>query len=215
MDSAFRVFLVDDHQILREGLRARLDREDDIEVVGEAGTAAEAYDGIAETKPDLAILDIQMPGEPGTDLAKRIRARWPNIKVMMLSGYDFDQYVRQLVRIGVNGYLLKDSTQEELVAAVRQIARGGTVMRPEIMSKFMKAASAPGNTRDDALWELTTREIETLQLLYAGLRNSEIALRLSISKRTVEVHVRHILEKLGAQSRTEAVKIAREQGIVG
>jgi DNA-binding NarL/FixJ family response regulator len=83
------------------------------------------------------------------------------------------------------------------------------------MSKFMKAASAPGNTRDDALWELTTREIETLQLLYAGLRNSEIALRLSISKRTVEVHVRHILEKLGAQSRTEAVKIAREQGIVG
>ncbi len=214
MGLPLRVFVVDDHQMFREGVRFRLEQEDDIEVVGEAASAMEALDLIEEREPTIMILDIRLPDLSGIELTRKIRARWPEMKILILSGYDFDQYVRALARLGVDGYLLKDSPQESLVAALRDIANGGVVLPPSIASKVMKGYSSSVTGRDTDVWELTIRELDVLELLFLGLRNAEIANRLSISIRTVEVHVRNVMSKLGAQSRTDAVRIALDKGYI-
>jgi DNA-binding NarL/FixJ family response regulator len=209
------VVIVDDHQMFREGIRSRIERESDMTVVGEAGTAEDAFDLVEQTKPTVMILDIRLPNMSGLEAARRLRNRHPSLSILLLTGYDFDQYVRAAARARIQGYLLKDSPQEELVEAVREIARGGTVLSPNVVSKVIEnLAEVSEAGRPKRISELTVREIEILEMLYQGMRNAAIGDRLEISTRTVEAHVGNVISKLGAENRTEAVQIALENRII-
>ena len=215
MSKPLRVVIVDDHQMFREGIRTRLDREEDFQVVGEASSAEAALEIIGQTSPDLAIIDIRLPDMSGIQLTRLLRRQRPDLKVLILSGYDFDQYVRAAIRAGINGYILKDSPQEKLVEALREISVGGAVLPPGIASKVMRSYAADSRlVRGNRADELTLREIDILELIHQGFRNAEIGRRLSISPRTVEAHVGNIISKLGADSRTDAVRIALEKNLI-
>jgi len=215
MNPPIKVLIVDDHRMFREGIRSRLARHSRFKVVGEAAGAEEALKLLEQVAPSIVILDIRMQGPSGIDLARRLRRDRPEIKILVLSGYDFDQYVRAFARIGIHGYLLKDSPQEGLIEALDEIARGGVVLPPRIASKVMRSyASDSVNESRNARWDLTVREIEVLECLHEGLRNADIASRLDISPRTVETHVSSIISKLGARSRTEAVRKALQGSLI-
>lgn len=210
-----RILIVDDHQMFREGIRRRLEQEPDISVVGEAASAEEAVAKVQQTNPTIVLLDIRLPNVSGIELARRLRQQWPDLKILVLTGYDFDQYVRAVARVGVSGYLLKTAPQEALVQAIREIAAGGAVLPPAIASKVLQHFSASSShVRSGILGELTLREIEVLELMHQGIRNANIAKRLSISPRTVEAHASSVISKLGARSRTEAIRIALEKGLI-
>jgi len=215
MSKSVKVLIVDDQQMFREGIRHRLAQEADISVLGEAASGEEALAMISRTKPDVIILDIRLPNMSGIEVARQVRQQWPDIKILVLSGYDFDQYVRAAARVGIDGYVLKDAPQDVLVKALREILAGGVVLAPQIASKVMKDyrdMPAPGKPR--LVEDLTIREIEVLELMSEGLRNADIAERLSISVRTVEAHSSNIMSKLGTESRTEAVRVAEEKGLL-
>ena len=215
MNASIRVLIVDDQRMFRDGIRSRIENEPGIEVVGEAASAEETMTEIRKQRPDIVTLDIRLRDVSGIEVARQIRQEWPDLKILVLTGYDFDQYVRASARAGIDGYLLKDAPQEDLIEALRQIAQGGAVLPPDIASKVMKTYSeAPVAGRERRTEEVTVREIEVLELLFQGLRNTEIGERLSISARTVEAHIRSIFGKLGAQSRTEAVRIAVEMNLI-
>lgn len=214
MGPVLRILIVDDHRMFREGIRSRLSKEADIEVVGEAGSAEEALAVAQEANPSIVILDVRLPDMSGIELIRLLRGRRPELKILVLTGYDFDQYVRAAAREGIEGYLLKDAPQEALVQALRDIASGGAVLPPGIASKVMRNYASSASVTRRRLSELTLKEIEIVELIYQGLRNVEIARRLSISVRTVEAHVGSIMTKLEAQSRTEAAYIAVEKGLI-
>ena len=215
MPLPLRVVIIDDHQMFREGIRDRLLQERDITVVGEASSSDEAMTVIEAASPTVVILDIRLAGESGIELARGFRQRWPELRILILSGYDFEQYVRAAVRVGIDGYLLKDAPRDALVEALREIAMGGAVLPPSIASKVIRSYAASPSSRDD--WtpgDLTIREIDILELMHQGLRNQEIARRLSISIRTVESHVSAVLAKLGTQTRTQAVRVGVEKNLI-
>ncbi len=215
MPLPLRIVLVDDHQMFREGIRDRLQQEPEITVVGEASSADETMTVIEATSPTVVILDIRLAGASGIELARSVRQRWPELRILILSGYDFDQYVRAAARVGIDGYLLKDAPRDTLVEALREIAMGGAFLPPTIASKVMRTYAAATSSGD--VWmpgDLTLREIDILELMHQGLRNQEIARRLSISIRTVESHVSAVLAKLGAQTRTQAVRIGVEKNFI-
>jgi len=215
MNSPVKILIVDDHRMFREGIRSRLARHTRFRVIGEAANADEAIKFMQQAAPSIVILDIRMPGPSGIDLARRLRREWPDVKILVLSGYDFDQYVRAFARIGIHGYLLKDCPQEALVEALDEIARGGVVLPPRIASKVMRSyASDSANEGRSPRWDLTVREIEILESVHEGLRNADIASRLDISTRTVETHVSSIISKLGARSRTDAVRKAVQERLI-
>ncbi|HYV19757.1 MAG TPA: response regulator transcription factor [Verrucomicrobiae bacterium] len=213
MSQATRILIVDDHRMFREGIRTRLARHPRFRVVGEASNAEEALTIMRDETPGIVVLDIRMPHVSGIELARRLRTDWPDVKILVLSGYDFDQYVRALARIGIHGYLLKDSPQEALVDALDQIASGGVVLPPKIASKVMRTYSSAAS-RGEGLFDLTVREIEILECLHEGMRNAAIASEFDLSIRTVETHVSSIMSKLDARSRTEAVRKALESGLI-
>jgi two-component system nitrate/nitrite response regulator NarL len=208
-----RILIVDDHRMFREGIRTRLAQHPRFQVVGEAANAEEALAVMRDANPAIVVLDIRMPSVSGIELARRLRADWPEVKILVLSGYDFDQYVRALARIGIHGYLLKDSPQEALVEALDQIAAGGVVLPPGIASKVMRTCSTPAG-RGEGLCDLTVREIEILECLHEGMRNADIATNFDLSTRTVETHVSSVMSKLAARSRTEAVRKALDAGFI-
>jgi len=215
MTSPVKILIVDDHRMFREGIRSLLARHTRFRVIGEAANTNEAIKFMQQAAPSIVILDIRMPGHSGIDLARRLRREWPDVKILVLSGYDFDQYVRAFARIGIHGYLLKDCPQETLVEALDEIARGGVVLPPRIASKVMRSyASDSANEGRNRRWDLTVREIEILESVHEGLRNADIASRLDISTRTVETHVSSIISKLGARSRAEAVRRAVQEGLI-
>lgn len=215
MNPPIKVLIVDDHLMFREGIRSRLARHSRFKVIGEAASAEEAIKIMQQVVPSIVILDIRMEGRSGIDLARQLRREWPEVKILVLSGYDFDQYVRALARIGIHGYLLKDRPQKDLIEALDEIARGGVVLPPRIASKIMRSyASDSVSENRSPRWDLTVREIEVLESLHEGLRNAEIASRLNISPRTVETHVSSIISKLGARSRTEAVRRAIQESLI-
>jgi DNA-binding NarL/FixJ family response regulator len=212
MEQPIRVFIVDDQQMFREGVRRRLEQEPDICIIGEAASGKEALAQVQKTNPTIVILDIRLPDISGIEVARRIRDQWPELKILMLSGYDLDQYISAAARVGIQGYLLKDAPQDSLVQAIRDIMAGGAVLPPRVASKVMHHYAT--NVRSDIPGELTMRELDVLELMHQGLRNQEIAEHLSLSTRTIEVHVGNIIEKLGADSRTEAVRIAIEKDMI-
>lgn len=203
-DGAIRVVLVDDHPMLREGTATLLTAQADIAVVGQTGRGTEAVALVGERRPDVLVLDLHLPDLSGVEVTRRVRAAHPAVAILILSNYEDPGYVRALLQLGVRGYLGKTAGGEEIVAAVRGVARGGAT----VLSDAARAALGAGGV------DLSARETEVLKLIAAGQRNAEIAAALFIAESTVEYHVRHVLAKLGARSRTEALRLAWQQGLL-
>jgi DNA-binding NarL/FixJ family response regulator len=204
-----RILLADDHPVVRDGLAAMLATQPDFEVVGEAGTGAEAVAEAARLRPDVVLMDLEMPAFDGIEATRRLRAADPAVQVVVLTAFDTDDRIVGALQAGAQGYLLKGAPRAEIFAAIRTVSAGGALLQPVIASKLLRQVRAAEHP--DAL---TAREREVLDLVAAGLANREIAARLSISERTVKFHVSSLLSKLGAKNRTLAVRLARERGLV-
>lgn len=197
MTAPIRVIIADDHALVREGLRHVLDAEPGFRVVAEASNGAEAERLVAERPPDVLLMDITMPGDNGLKTAERIRAAHPEVRVIMLSMHDNAEYVREGMRIGTHGYMLKDSAGDELRAAVRAVHAGGTFFSAAVVSRLSaQQDSTPRAAPDVLLAQLTPRERDVLFGIVDGHTNKDIAAKLGISRRTVEAHRESLMRKL-------------------
>ena len=217
MADLVRVLLVDDQKLMREGLRILLELEPNLEVAGEAADGQAAIESYSALQPDVVLMDIRMPGMDGVEATWRLRERWPQARVIILTTFDDDEYVFEGLRAGALGYLLKDVSGQELAEAVRTVAAGGALVEPSVARKVLAEFSRlapPARSAGEGLPEpLTQREREVLQLLARGLRNREIAERLTLAEGTVKNHVTNILQKLGVRDRTQAAVRARDLGM--
>jgi DNA-binding NarL/FixJ family response regulator len=204
------VLLADDHPIVRTGIRQLLEGSDDIQVIAEARDGEEAQTLIQKHKPDVAVLDIQMPKASGIEATRWVRAHMPEVGVLILTAYNDDPYVMAVLQAGANGYVLKTCQADELIQAVRDVHEGKSALDASIMHKLM--SSIFKGTDKNAVEALTDRELDVLRLAAKGYTNKAIGLQLSISDRTVQGHLAHIFAKLQANSRTEAVMRAVSLG---
>lgn len=209
-----RVLIADDHALVREGLRYVLDADPLIEVVAEASNGRVAVELALEYRPDVVVLDITMPEETGLKAAARVRELLPAAKVLLLSMHDQGEYVREGVRIGTHGYLLKDSAGEELRAAIRAVHAGGTFFSPAVVRRLAVAEAVPEHSPALQLELLTPRERDVLGGVARGLTNKAIAAELGISRRTVEAHRESLMRKLQIHSVAGLTRFALEAGIV-
>ncbi len=209
-----RILIADDHAVVREGTRHILEQEQDLEVVAEAADGGEAVELATELKPDVAIIDIAMPHVDGIEATRRIKELCPGIGVLILSAYDDDQFVFNLLEAGAAGYLLKDVHGRELVDAVRAVHAGESVLHPSIARKVLNrfVSRTEKIKRREPLETLSQREKEILRLATRGLSNKDIAEQLFLSVRTVQGHLTHIFNKLQVGSRTEAVVRGLKEG---
>ena len=212
--SKAKLLLVDDHVVVRQGLKALFANEPDVEIVGEAGNGREALSCIPELQPDVILMDISMPGLNGIEATRQIRQTHPDVKVVVLSMHANEEYVFQVLRAGASGYVLKQSDSMEVLNAIRAALSGGSFLSPPIsrtvIDDYVRRAEARGQGSDLEL--LTSRQREVLQLLAEGLSNQEIAKQLSISIKTVETHRSNMMNKLGVSSKTELIKYALRKG---
>jgi len=211
-----KILIADDHAVVREGTRQILEREPDLDVIAEAADGEEAVRKAGSSRPDVAIIDIAMPGVDGIEATKQIKALYPAIAVLILTAYDDDQFVFGLLEAGAAGYLMKSVRGKELIDAVRQVYAGESVLHPAIARKVLnRFVPALGKTSGKKQSEvLSERETEVLRLATRGLSNQEIANELFLSLRTVQAHLGHIFNKLQVSSRTEAVVRALKEGWV-
>jgi DNA-binding NarL/FixJ family response regulator len=200
-----RVFSVDDHPLLREGIAALVNNQPDMVLVGEAATGGEAIQQFKEHEPDVTLLDLRLPDMSGIDVLIAIRSEFPEARLVMLTTFEGDVEVQRALQAGARGYLLKNMPPSELLEVIRQVHAGKKRIPPEIASQLLEHMSDEG---------LTEREVEVLREVADGNRNREIAERLFISEETVKVHIKHIMEKLGAADRTQAVAIGVRRGII-
>jgi two-component system response regulator NreC len=207
-----KVVLVDDHAVVRSGLRLLLDAQDDMEVVGEAGTAKDAIFRARALKPDVILLDVVMPGESGIEVLPKLLKESPETNVLVLSMQDDPSYVREAFAAGARGYVLKEAVDEEVVSAVREIASGGRYVHPALGARMI-AAEVEERAAAEAD-PLSDREREILRLLALGHTNQEIGQRLYISVRTAESHRAHIMQKLRLSTRAELVRYALLHGLL-
>ena len=208
-----RILVVDDHAVVRSGLKLLLAAEADLEVVGEAGTAREAVFEVRAQRPDVVLLDVVMPGESGIEAVPKLLHESPETKVLVLSMQDDPNYVREAFSAGASGYVLKEAADAEVVDAIRQVAGGGRYVHP-VLGARMVAADAEAKAAA-AADPLSDREREVLKLLALGHTNQEIAKLLFISVRTAETHRAHIMRKLGLETRAALVRYAIEHGLLG
>jgi two-component system, NarL family, response regulator LiaR len=218
--SPIRVAIADDHAVVRQGLRTFLELQDDIAVVGEAADGAEAVELVARTEPDVVLLDLVMPRLDGIEAIRRIRARCPATRILVLTSFADDHTVLPAVRAGAAGYLLKDVQPPELVAAIRTIHAGEALLAPAVATMLVEQLAAEDGANGASPAEpsgphLTPRELEVLAELARGRANKAIAFELGVSERTVKTHVSNILGKLGFSDRTQAAVYAVEHGLVG
>lgn len=213
-EGTIRIMIVDDHAVVQEGTRLLLDMQPGIEVVAVAENGEEALAQLElETDTNLVLMDVAMPLMDGLEATRRIRAMRPDLPVLILSAYDFDQYVFALIEAGAAGYLLKDIRGDQLVDAIRAVARGESVLHPVIARKVMRRFGGPGSGDTDATVEaLSERELDVLRLAAMGLGNDAIAIRLEVSARTVQTHLSNVFSKMGVSSRTQAVIEALRRG---
>lgn len=200
-----RVLIVDDHAVVREGLAVIIDRQSDLEVGGQAGSGERAIELFAKLHPDVTLMDIRMPGMDGVEATRQLRQINPAARVLVLTTYDGDEYIHRAIEAGAAGYLLKNASREELLQAIRTVHAGRRYFPSQVASRLVEFGPR---------CDLTTREIEVLQLIANGLSNKEIGRDLGISEGTVKGHVSSILVKLGASDRTGALAAALKRGIV-
>ena len=206
-----RVLIVDDHEMLRRGLRFFLRRFDDLECVGEAASGGEAIDLCAQVQPDVILMDMVMPGLTGDEATRQIVEHWPEIKVIMLTGFRDKESVVRALQAGAIGYLLKGTSADALANAIREAHLGHATLAQEATDMLIQSTRHRTSPRD---YGLTDRENEVLGLLTQGLANAEIAARLVVSVATVKFHVRGILSKLRVSNRTEAAALALNEGLI-
>jgi len=209
-----RVFIADDHVLVRSGLRLFLQAFDDLELVGEAGSGEEAVRLCAQTEPDVVLMDLMMPGIGGVAAAQAIRKQCPQARVIALTNFQDGEMVQQALRAGVTSYLLKNVTADELARAIRATRKGHSTLAPEVTQALIDAATQSAASPAEVQVRLTRREQEVLAWMVTGMSNPEIAERLFLSPVTVKFHVSNILSKLGCASRTEAVAMAVGRGLV-
>lgn len=205
-----RVLVVDDHTLVRRGTREILERRSEVEVVGEAASGEQGVELAGQLNPDVVLMDLGMPGMGGVEATRRIKQRWPQINVLVLTVHDDDQYLFEAIRAGASGYLLKDVREQELIDAVVAVGAGGAVLQPELTRKLVAGLrlGEGHHEQQPPIGPLTDRELEVLRLVAGGRSNREVSESLGVSVRTVETHLRHVYRKLGVSSRTEAAVAA-------
>lgn len=208
MSDVIRLLIVDDHPVVRDGLRGMLAGEQDLEVVGEASDGAEALELVAQLRPNVVLMDLRMPRMGGAAAIQALAERGTDANVLVLTTYDTDRDVVPALEAGATGYLLKDAPRDELMRAVRAAARGESVLAPSVASRLVSQLRAP---ESDALSE---RELEVLRLIARGETNAGAAARLFISEATVKTHLIHLYAKLGVNDRAAAVAVAYERGLL-
>ncbi len=206
-NSAIKVFLLDDHEIVRRGLRDLLEAEDDLVVIGESGSAREAERIIPALRPQVAVLDARLPDGSGIEVCRTIRSRDPSIHALILTSYDDDQALFAAIMAGAAGYILKQVRSNELVQAIRTVARGQSLLDPAVTPKVLERLRS-GTAEPEEFADLTEREKEILRLIAEGLTNRQIGQRLFIAEKTVKNYVSSLLAKLGLERRTQAAVLA-------
>ena len=210
--TSIRILVADDHPVVRDGLVALLSTQSDFMVVGQASTGSEMITNVEIARPDVVLLDLEMPELHGVEALTRVTTEHPGLKVLVFTAYDDDERMIAAVQAGAQGYMLKGSARDEVFAAIRAISQGGTHLQPEAASRLMREDSSEAQELDAS--RLTARELEVWGLLAKGMTNKEIAANLVITVRTVKFHVSSIMRKLDAGNRTEAVLTAAERGII-
>lgn len=211
-----RILLAEDHVVVRQGTRQLLEHEPDFEIVGEAGDGEEAVRLVVQLKPDVVIMDVAMPKLSGIEATKQIKAQLPSVIVLVLTGYDYDEYVFSMLEAGAAGYLLKNVSGDELIHAIRAVYSGEPMIHPTILKKLISRFKIPptpaGPALSDSPQSLSERETEVLKVAAKGMSNKDIANTLFISERTVQAHMRSIFNKLGVGGRSEAILYALKRG---
>lgn len=217
MSEKIKILIVDDQKLIREGLKVLLELEKDFLIVGEASNGLEAYEAYIKLKPDVVLMDIQMPVMNGVEAIKKIKEFDENSKIIILTTFDDDQYVYDGLKSGALGYILKDTSIEKLSETIKIVYSGGALIEPFITKKILSELSKfekPKKSKDELIEELNLRELEILRLISKGYTNQEIANKLNLSVGTVKNYVTTILQKIGAKDRTEAAILAKEIGII-
>lgn len=212
-----RVMITDDHLIVREGLRLILETADNIEVVGEAADGAACLELVPKLQPDVVLMDLQMPRMDGITAIGHLRNDFPHVAIVILTTYNEDNLMFRGLQAGARGYLLKDSSRENLLDAIHAAAKGETLLKPEILARLLAPQPPPKPSVAPAPADsaLTDRELEVLQLAAKGERSKEMALKLGITERTVKAHLQSIYQKFGVDSRAAAVAVAAGRGLLG
>lgn len=211
-----RILIADDHAVIRSGLRLLLESRPDLQVVGDAGTGRDTIEQVLHLQPDVLLLDIAMPDMNGLDVAREVRGQAPHVRIIVLTMYDDEEYLRQFLKIGVAGYVLKRAADTELVDAIRAVHRGESFVYPSLMGRLIDSylKQPPPARSPEAAGELSPRELEVLRLVALGNTSQQIADQLLISVNTVETHRAHIMEKLGLRGRAQLVRYAIAKGLL-
>ncbi len=213
MQAPIRILVADDHPIVRDGLIAILNTQPDFEVIGEAATGPQTVERVTTLRPDVVLLDLEMPEIDGVEALRQLREVSPDARIIVFTAFDTDERILGAVRAGARGYLLKGAPREEIFKAIRVVHAGESLLQPIVASKLLRQVSQEQGTLVGPE-TLTPRELDVLRLLARGLENKEIAAELVIAERTVKFHLSSIQSKLGAGNRTEAVVIAARQGLI-
>ncbi len=212
---SIRVLVADDQSMVRAGFRMLLSGEEDIEVVAEAVNGLDAVAKAARFHPTVVLMDIRMPELDGLEATRRILSADPEARVLVLTTFDLDEYIYEALRAGASGFVLKDDPPEQLIAAIRTVARGEALLSPAVTKRVIRQFTrSPSPAAPKGFDELTSRELEVFRLIAAGCSNAEIGQKLFISETTVKTHVTHVLQKLGLRDRVHAVVMAHQSGLV-
>jgi two-component system response regulator NreC len=209
-----KVVIADDHAIVRTGLRALLQADAGLELVGEASGGLEAVELVGQYHPEVLVLDVSMPDMDGISVTRRVKASYPDTRILILTVHEDEALLREAIKAGASGYILKRAAETELVAAIQVILRGDLYVDPAMLRSLLDDQAEPKPVSPELVEPLTPREVEVLRLLVEGYTNKQVAEKLSISTRTVEGHRANLSEKLGLHSRVELVRYAREHGFI-